>query len=149
MSNSIRVFLAEDSRFAVRAFMRELKGWNRTYELEIATDGKAACDYFDSDEDAPDVAVLDIGMPKASGIDILRQIRESRRLVELPCIMLTTSESPRDKRICEALNANEYLVKGAPGRRIIEALERNINRFESSSLRGDCGFGHIPAEHVS
>ena len=129
MTAPIRVFLAEDSRFDVRAFQRHMRTWERPFSLEIATDGKAACDYVESDDPVPDIAILDLNMPKISGFEVLRRIRASDRMPDLPCIVLSTSASPEDRRRCAQLRANAFLVKTAEARPLIEAIERNIREF--------------------
>ncbi len=138
MTEPIRILLAEDCRFAVRVFRRHLRDWDRPYTLTVATDGEAACDIVAAADPPPDIALLDLKMPKYSGIEVLRRIRNSVRLADLPCIVLTTSDSPFDKAECDALCADAYLLKGASGESIIAAIEQSLT--PQDSMRG-------PARH--
>ncbi len=126
MIEPVRVFLAEDNRFAVRAMKRHLKAWDRDFTLEIAMNGRAASDYVDSAETRPDVAILNLDMPEISGTELLRQIRSSDRLSELPCIVLTDPDDMDGREICAALRANAFLAKSAERDEFIGALERTI-----------------------
>ena len=122
----IRVFLAEDDRFAVRALKRHLKTWQREYSLEIAMNGKAASDYVGTAETPPDVAILNLDMPDVSGAELLRQIRTSERLSEIPCILLTDRERADEREALEMLQASAYLAKTAGREAFLGALERSI-----------------------
>ncbi len=126
MTVPIHILLAEDCRFAARAFRRHLRDWDRPFTLTIATDGEVACNIVTAADPLPDIAVLDLKMPKYSGIEVLRRIRASVRLADLPCIVLTTSDSPFDKSECDALGADAYLLKSASGESVIAAIEQSL-----------------------
>ena len=55
--------------------------------------------------------VLDLNLPKSDGTDVLRSIRESDRLARTPVVVLTSSDSPRDRAAAERLGANCYITK--------------------------------------
>jgi CheY-like chemotaxis protein len=59
----------------------------------------------------PAVILLDIGLPKVAGHDVLRSIKRDERLHHIPVIMLTTSGDPDDVARCYDLGANSYVVK--------------------------------------
>ena len=57
------------------------------------------------------VVLLDINLPKVSGLDVQRQIRAHPTFGRLPVVMLTTSDEERDIQQAYALGANSYIVK--------------------------------------
>jgi CheY-like chemotaxis protein len=57
------------------------------------------------------VILLDIRMPKVDGIEVLRRIRAEAGLHNMPVIMLTTSDDPREVARCYALGCNAYIQK--------------------------------------
>lgn len=57
------------------------------------------------------VIVLDIRMPKMNGIEVLEKIRTNEHLRELPVIILTTTDDPREFQLCKDLGCTSYLVK--------------------------------------
>lgn len=60
---------------------------------------------------SPSVILLDIGLPKVGGRDVLRAIKQNDRVRFIPVIMLTTSGDPEDVARCYDLGANSYVVK--------------------------------------
>jgi CheY-like chemotaxis protein len=59
----------------------------------------------------PKLVLLDLKLPKVSGIEVLRQIKSTPELVDIPVIVFTTSANPRDIRDAYASYVNSYLVK--------------------------------------
>lgn len=59
----------------------------------------------------PDLIVLDLNLPKHSGKEILKRLRESAELVQVPVAILTSSDSPQDRIEAFALGASRYIRK--------------------------------------
>ena len=87
-------------------------------EVVIVRDGVEALNYLFAD-DSPiqtrleDLALilLDLKLPKVSGLEILQQIRENDRTASLPIVVLTTSSEHRDILTSYRLGANSYIRK--------------------------------------
>ena len=71
-------------------------------------------------EHKPDVVLLDLRMPKPSGLEVLRQMREAG--LEMPIVMLTTSNEERDLVECLRNGAQGYLLKDMEPDALVEAL---------------------------
>jgi CheY-like chemotaxis protein len=108
------VLLVEDAEvhvaFARLAFEREgLQG-----DLQVARDGEAALQLLDADpERPPRLILLDLGLPRMSGFDVLRAVREhdSPRVRRTPVVVLTTSRAPADVRRAYEMCANSFVSK--------------------------------------
>lgn len=116
----IRVMIADDQTL-VRLGLRELL--EIPPDIEVvgdAADGEAALRMIEAT--APDVAVLDIRMPRLSGLDVLRQLRTRRPA--LPVLLLTTFDD--DEALIQGLclGARGYLLKDTSFERLIEAVRR-------------------------
>lgn len=79
-------------------------------------DGQEALDFFKDDyfryiERTPSVIVLDLKLPKVSGIDVLQRLRKRKELNRVPIVVLTSSNREEDKRLAYENGANSYLVK--------------------------------------
>jgi two-component system, response regulator len=105
----------DDAELTVRAFNRaKVKN-----PLVRARDGLEALDYLFGRgayagrdvRDLPAVTLLDINMPKMSGIDVLKAIRADERTKHLPVVIFTSSNEDRDRLNAYTHFANSYVIK--------------------------------------
>lgn len=117
MSSSITVLLAEDNPGDVFLVRRALeKHGLLEVELVVVEDGQAALRYIervDADDSVacPNLALLDLNLPRATGSRILTRIRQSRRCGGIPIIIVTSSDSPLDRDAASQLGASAYFQK--------------------------------------
>lgn len=126
-SQSIRVLLADDHavvRAGIRQFLDHADDITIIGEVD---DGEAAKEFIEKDQ--PDVAVLDIQMPKASGIEVTRWIRSHYRHVGV-LILTAFDDDPYVLAVLEA-GANGYVLKTASPLDIIQAV-RDVNAGKSA-----------------
>jgi CheY-like chemotaxis protein len=95
---------------------RALEKHGLDVRLEIVEEGQAALRHFDQvDADpnftAPDLALLDLNLPRANGSRILARIRQSPRCKSIPIIIVTSSDSPLDRDAAAKLGATAYFQK--------------------------------------
>jgi len=78
----------------------------------VATDGAAALNYLaGAAEGPPQLILLDLGLPKIDGFEVLRQIKAEPRTRNIPVIVLTASNRSKDIVTCQRLGAAGYIVK--------------------------------------
>jgi chemotaxis family two-component system response regulator Rcp1 len=85
-------------------------------ELRVLSDGEAAIqliDAIDANDDnwCPSLFLLDLNLPKKTGIDVLRHIRRSRRCSQAAILIITSSDSESDRAETAQLGANGYFRK--------------------------------------
>lgn len=126
-SESIRVLLADDHA-VVRAGIRQfLERADNIVVVAEADDGEMARTLIEHHR--PDVAVLDIQMPKASGIEVTRWMRA--KLPEIGVLVLTAyDEDPYVMAVLQA-GANGYVLKTASPETIIQAV-RDVHEGKSA-----------------
>ena len=98
--------------------------------LIVVQDGQEALDYLFCEgqyadrrtEDRPAVILLDINLPKISGLAVLRRIREDERTALTPVIMLTTSKEEQDLVTSYRNGANSYIRKPVDFSQFLEAV---------------------------
>jgi CheY-like chemotaxis protein len=140
MNLPITVLLAEDNPgdvFLVRRAME--KHGLVDVELVVVEDGQAALRYIErvDDDDAadcPNLAMLDLNLPRATGSRILTRIRQSRRFKDIPIIIVTSSDSPLDRDAASQLGATAYFQKPGDlagfmqlGRVVRDALQGQVS----------------------
>lgn len=102
-----RVLLAEDDRFLRRACETSLR--ERGFTVATAADGEEAL--RSARADRPDLIVLDMLMPKLSGLDVLRAVRSDVSTRSVPVLIMSSSGSDHDIETAARLGANGCLVK--------------------------------------
>jgi CheY-like chemotaxis protein len=113
-----RILLADDNRDAAEslAIILRLEG----HEVELAHDGAAALQLFA--ERQPDVALLDIGMPKTNGYEVARQIRAASNGREVLLIAITGWAQDSDRARSRAAGFDHHLTKPVEPDTLIELL---------------------------
>ena len=113
------ILLVEDNSDDEALTLRALKRNNVLNEVVVARDGVEAINYLFAegnyaDRDSsimPEIVLLDLNLPKMSGLDVLRRIRADKRTKYLPVIMLTSSKEEQDLIASYNLGANSYIRK--------------------------------------
>jgi two-component system response regulator len=84
-------------------------------ELHAAADGEEAlgilADAKTGERCHPDLVILDLNLPKYSGIEVLSRIRQDRDFARVKVVVLTSSDSPLDRSASEALGITAYVRK--------------------------------------
>ncbi len=137
----MKILLAEDERSLSRAVVRILESGG--YTAEAVYDGEDALAYLDSGQ--YDAAVLDIMMPKMSGLDVLRSIRARGNTV--PVLLLTAKAEIDDKVTGLDSGANDYLTKPFDSRELLARLRvlTRSHQTADSTLR----FGSVELDRAS
>jgi CheY-like chemotaxis protein len=112
----VRILLAEDNDGDIFLVRRALDKHIGPYQLLVAKDGEEALrvlECADADESAvsPDFVILDLNLPRHSGIEILKRLRNFPKYAAAPVIIFTSSDSPQDKVEAFRLGANRYFQK--------------------------------------
>ena len=103
-----RVLLVEDDKFLRRACEASLR--QRGFDVMSATDGTEGL-RIAREAPAPDVILLDLLMPKMSGIEVLRALKGDPATAAIPVVILSNSSRDEDKREAMQLGAVGYHVK--------------------------------------
>jgi two-component system OmpR family response regulator len=137
----MRVLLIEDDKMIGTAVQQALK--DAAYAVDWVTDGETAIHAAESE--AYEVALLDLGLPKADGRDVLRRLRGLGR--KLPVIIVTARDSVDDRIDGLDLGADDYLIKPFEIRELLARMRAVLRREGSGStpLLGNGMLGLDPA----
>ena len=105
----LTLFLAEDDPLMSRMYERAFKASG--FDLKMTFDGEEAINALKSIDPKPNMAVLDVMMPKQSGFDVLRFIKSDEKLKDIPVVLLTNLAGEDDAQKGLELGAVAYLVK--------------------------------------
>ncbi len=125
-----RILLAEDSPRDVELTLEALAEHHLANEVIVVEDGVEVLDYLykrgkfaDRINRLPAVVLLDIKMPRMTGIEVLREIRANPEFRSLPVVMLTSSREESDIIESYNLGVNAYVVKPVDFKEFIEAVK--------------------------
>ena len=112
------VLLVEDSPADIYIVRESLKKHLKEVNLQVLNDGEKAfalIEAAEADDSAPFPAllILDLNLPKRSGQEILRRVRQSAKLGRIPVVIFTSSDSPADRAETTKLGATAYFRKPA------------------------------------
>ena len=121
-----RLLLVEDDENDARITERALRKVGFVGELIVTRDGERALDCLtqrlESAEALPDLVLMDLSLPRLTGLEVLTRLKLHPDLRTLTVLMLTTSSRPEDINAAFANGANGYVCKPVYFARFVEAL---------------------------
>ena len=110
-----KILLAEDNPADVYLIREALREHGVNHLLRVESDGKQVLQLIAEAKSPPDqdlsLIILDLNLPLHDGIEILQELRNTRALAHVPVVVLTSSDSPRDRVVASELGAACYLRK--------------------------------------
>jgi CheY-like chemotaxis protein len=128
----VEILLVEDNPRDVQLTLRGFEKAKITNPVHIVRDGVEALDFIFAtgphthrrNARSPQIILLDLNLPKKSGIEVLQQIKANETTREIPVIVLTTSNRDRDVAACRRLGADHYIVKPVGFQNLSEVTAR-------------------------
>ena len=148
MTPNKHLLMAEDDISIADLLMRSMALYLPLSAVVHVQDGAEALDYLcargkfqDRDPgDYPAMVLLDLSMPRVSGLEALRQIKENPELRHIPVVIMTSSSNPEDIQACYEEGANAYVVKPVDAREFRKAVEQTILFWMT---RNEAPSGHV------
>lgn len=106
-----RILLGEDNPADVYLIRQALEENGIQYDLTVAVHGGEILEVVNNTAMIPDLIVLDLNLPRHEGLEILKFIRQSPELERVPVVILTSSDSPKDRLAASQLGASCYIRK--------------------------------------
>jgi two-component system, OmpR family, response regulator ChvI len=119
-----RIALVDDDRNILTSVSMTLEA--EGFEVETHNDGQTALDAFN--RRMPDLAVLDIKMPRMDGMDLLQRLRQKSTL---PVIFLTSKDDEIDEVLGLRMGADDYVTKPFSQRLLVERIRALLRRNEA------------------
>jgi DNA-binding response OmpR family regulator len=128
------ILVADDEPHIGRIIKMKLE--QGPFRVSLAYDGQEALDFINNDGQL-DLALLDLMMPKLSGLDVLREIREQERFKTLPCIILTAGGDAKHERDALALGATQFLTKPFSPKKLYALVARLTGAPDEAGIIGE------------
>jgi CheY-like chemotaxis protein len=145
----VDVMLVEDNPQDIELTMRAFKLSGLSNRVFVVRDGMSALDYIfckrqfaqRRPETNPQLVLLDLGLPKMHGLEVLRRIRAEERTRDLTVVVLTSSRQDADLKEAIALGAKAYIVKPVSFHSLSEITPKLSFQW---ALLGDNRMGRLP-----
>jgi CheY-like chemotaxis protein len=128
----VEILIVEDNPQDLELALRALKKAKLTNHIQVARDGAEALEFLFGEgshdgrtvEDAPNVILLDLKLPKVDGLEVLRRVKSDPRTKNIPVIVLTSSKEQNDVVESYRLGVNSYIVKPVNFERFVESVQQ-------------------------
>jgi len=128
--NAIEILVVEDNPRDAELTIRALKKSNMANNILVARDGAEALDFFfcrgkfskRSFTNPPKVVLLDLKLPKVSGLEVLKTVKGDKRTSHIPIVVVTSSKQEPDMKEAYALGVNSYVVKPVDFDQFVNAM---------------------------
>ena len=126
----IDILLVEDNPRDVEMTLRALRNHNLANKVHVVKDGAEALDFIFSRgayprkdlNHVPKVVLLDLKLPKVSGLEVLRAMKGDAQARTIPVVVLTSSQEEKDMVESYQLGVNSYIVKPVDFDKFVEAV---------------------------
>ncbi|OWK35484.1 response regulator [Fimbriiglobus ruber] len=125
------ILLAEDDEGHAYLIQQNLKDSGLANTVVHVPDGQAALDFIHCTgtfshrtSGGAILLLLDINMPRVDGIEVLRRLKADPKTDEIPVIVLTTTDDPREVKRCYEMGCSSYVTKPVAYDQFVEAIRR-------------------------
>ncbi len=129
----MNVLFIEDDMIETMKLQRATSKFQTKHRIIEAKNGEEALEILKG-ESLPDIVLLDLNMPRMSGIEFLSQIKADEKLKYLPIIILTTSENRVDLLKCFEIGIAGYIIKPLKYEDYESKLKKIFDYWEISEL---------------
>jgi CheY-like chemotaxis protein len=130
-SKELVILLAEDDEGHAFLVQQNLQEGGLSNRIVHVLNGHDALDYIHCrgsfsrrHPNGPLLLLLDINMPLLDGVEVLRTLKADPATAQIPIIMLTTTDDPREVKRCYELGCSSYVTKPVEYERFVEAIRR-------------------------
>ena len=129
--NNKTILLVEDNPSDINLTKRAFEKGHITNNLVVAEDGQEALDYIFGNgiyanrdiSQLPTLILLDLKLPKVSGLEVLKRFRAAEIIKRLPVVILTSSKEDEDVAASYDLGVNSYIRKPIDFNQFVEAIK--------------------------
>jgi CheY-like chemotaxis protein len=135
LKKKLNILLIEDNIIEVMKMDRTLSLLKLKHKITKAKTADEAFEILKQSESFPDIILLDLNMPKISGIEFLSTLRSNDNLKHIPTIILTTSDNENDLNKCYKIGISGYILKPLKYEDYVKKIEIVLSYWSINELK--------------
>ena len=134
MIKKLKILLIEDDMIEVMKLNRTISTLKLDHTIIEANNGEDALQILEQKDNLPDIILLDLNMPKISGIEFLKILKKDDVLRYIPTIILSTSNNQKDLLECYKTGVAGYVIKPLKYEDYMAKIERLLAYWSINEL---------------
>ena len=135
MPKNLKVLLIEDNLIEIMKMKRTLSLLKLEHIFQEAKNGEEALDILKDKGNYPDLILLDLNMPKLSGIEFLSILKNNKDIQHIPTVILTTSDNQKDLEECYKIGVSGYVLKPLKYDDYVKKIESVLSYWSINELK--------------
>ena len=135
MNKTLNILLIEDNSIEIMKMKRAVSFLKLEHTIHEAEDVGEALEHLEDRSKIPDIILLDLNMPKISGIDFLSILKNDENLKYIPTVILTTSNNQKDIIECYSIGISGYILKPLKYEDYVKKIEKTLAYWSTNELR--------------
>ncbi len=131
LKSEVVILIAEDDDGHAALIIKNLERAGIKNHIIHFKDGQETLDFLFAKGKGPHresggsyLLLLDIRMPRADGVEVLKQVKEDSELRKMPIIMVTTTDDPKEVEKCHEMGCSNYVTKPVDYEQFIEVIKQ-------------------------
>ncbi|MHA1977306.1 MAG: response regulator [Candidatus Hodarchaeales archaeon] len=125
--DSILVVDDEEDTVELARMVLEFEG----YRVFSASNGQEAIDFLNTQEEKPNLVLLDVLMPKMDGLKVCKWIKEKSDLKDIPVLLFTAKVGNKDRLAGEKVGADAYIAKPFSADDLLSLIQTHIDKSKT------------------
>ena len=135
MNKNLNILLIEDNLIEIMKMKRTISFLKLDHTIQEAKNGEEALEILKDKSKLPDIILLDLNMPKISGIEFLSILKNTEDLKHIPTIILTTSDNQKDLFECYKIGVSGYILKPLKYDDYVKKIEAVLAYWTANELK--------------
>jgi CheY-like chemotaxis protein len=135
MENILSVLLIEDNLIEIMKMERTILSLGLEHTVNVANNGEEALEILEDALRWPDLILLDLNMPRISGLEFLSILKNNKQLKHIPTVILTTSDNQKDIEECYRIGVSGYIVKPLKYNDYIDKIQNVLSYWSINEIK--------------
>ncbi|WP_405604351.1 response regulator [Polaribacter sp. Asnod1-A03] len=135
MDRKLKILLIEDNLIEIMKMKRTISLLKLEHSIQEAKNGEEALEVLEDKSNFPDLILLDLNMPKMSGIEFLNILKSTDDFKHIPTVILTTSDNQKDLFECYKIGISGYILKPLKYDDYVKKIEAVLTYWSTNELK--------------